>query len=179
MKSSGLKLISISLALIMLISSLSIMKNNARKAYVQRDFVSTELQMSVLDNKIETINHILDSTVSLNNTENDYYIGDFVFNGKAYDVLLSKIEGEYVYSFFHYLSNQSVKSLIEKVLDQHDQAPDKNTLAKNHNLVVLMYCSNKPDFNPFLSESKKAFFTFTPEIANKFTSSIFVPPCQA
>lgn len=179
MKSSGLKLISIALAFIMLASSFGFIKSKFQKNYVQRDFVSTELQISVLENKIETINHILGCTVSINDNENDYYIGDFVFNGKAYDVLLSKIEGEYVYSFFHYLSNQSVKSLIEKVLDQHDQAPDKNTLAKNHNLVVLMYCSNKPDFNPFLSESKKAFFTFTPEIANKFTSSIFVPPCQA
>lgn len=179
MKSSGLKLISISLALIMLISSLSIMKNNARKAYVQRDVVSAELQLSVLEKNVTVINNAMGCSFLINDFESSYYIGDFEFNGKAYDVLLSKIEDEYVYSLFHHLNNQSIKSIIEKVLDQQNQTPDKNTLAKNHNLVVLMYCSNKPDFNPFLSESKKAFFTFTPEIANKFTSSIFVPPCQA
>lgn len=163
----------------MLASSFGFIKSKFQKNYVQRDFVSTELQISVLENKIETINHILGCTVSINDNENDYYIGDFVFNGKAYDVLLSKIEGEYVYSLFHHLNNQSVKSLMEKLLNQQNQTPEKNTLAKNHSLVVLMYYSNNSDFNPFLSESKKTFFSFTKKITNQFASSIFIPPCQS
>ncbi|MDD2412858.1 MAG: hypothetical protein RBS19_07685 [Bacteroidales bacterium] len=179
MKSSGLKSISISLALIMLISSLSIMKNNARKTYVQRDVVSTELQLLVLEKNVKAFNNAMGCSVLMSDFESSYYIGDFEFNGKAYDVLLSKIDGEYVYSLFHHLNNQSIKSLIEKVLDQQNQTPDKNTLAKNHSLVVLMYYSSSSDFNPFLSESEKRFFIFSQEITGQFASSIFVPPCRA
>jgi hypothetical protein len=179
MKNQFLKALSIGLAFIMLLSSFGMLKNNIQKNYTQRDFRKSEIQFAVVDENLDYLNKKLGCYASMSDFETPYYIGDFIFDGKKYEVILSNEHGQYVYSLFSHLKDKSVKSFVEKITEQknRNQTQNQSNAGKNNISVIVLYLTQNQDFKVYLSAFKMIYVPFLEKSSKDFISSIFIPPC--
>ena len=180
MKIRFLKILSIALAFTMLASSFGFIKSNFQKNYVQRDFVKSQIQVSVLEKNVKSLNLLLGCDASMENMQQPYFIGDFVVGDLVYDVVLSKNNGQFIYSFIHQISDKSLKLWVEKWSDKQNSHPESKTNMEKSNLGnVSLICHQKTEFKIYLLMSENLFAPVKEHFVESHESSVFIPPCKS
>ncbi len=147
---------------------------------MQRDFVKSQIQVSVLEKNVKSLNQLLGCDASMENFQQPYFIGDFVVGDVFYDVVLSKNNGQFVYSFIHQISDKSLKLWVEKWSDKQNSHQESKTNMEKSNLgSVSLICHQKTEFKICLLMSENLFAPLKEHFFESYESSVFIPPCKS